>query len=204
MTDSQTIDQLKERFIQCGQGHVFNFFSDLSTEEKAELIEQLIAVDLEELQSQLERLIHGDTEALHQALIVIPSNLHPIWLDRKTGFCRSMGCRSQGGRGRNPSSPSGCLYGSKSRYALGYDGPKGSFVVTPLSGKSLFEVFADKIARASERYAISIPWCIMTSTINHDATVEFFEAKQYFGLAKDSVYFFPQALFPAVDLKGKF
>ena len=62
MTDSQTIDQLKERFIQCGQGHVFNFFSDLSTEEKAELIEQLIAVDLEELQSQIERLIHGDTE----------------------------------------------------------------------------------------------------------------------------------------------
>ena len=205
MTDSQTIDQLKERFIQCGQGHVFNFFSDLSTEEKAELIEQLIAVDLEELQSQLERLIHGDTEGS-------PSSFDWNTLEPASYIARPENGGSfdqwdaalkAGEDALRAGRVAAFTVAGGQGTRLGYDGPKGSFVVTPLSGKSLFEVFADKIARASERYEVSIPWCIMTSTINHDATVEFFEAKQYFGLAKDSVYFFPQALFPAVDLKGK-
>ncbi|RCL31174.1 MAG: hypothetical protein DBX03_01170, partial [Puniceicoccaceae bacterium] len=61
MKNSQTIDQIKERFIQYGQAHVFDFFSDLSDEEKTELFDQLAAIDLEELQRQVERLIHEDT-----------------------------------------------------------------------------------------------------------------------------------------------
>ena len=82
---------------------------------------------------------------------------------------------------------------------LGYDGPKGTFSVTSLSDKSLFEVFANKIARASERYGVLIPWFIMTSEINHQATIEAFEANEYFGMPKESLFFFSQALFPAVE-----
>ena len=75
--------------------------------------------------------------------------------------------------------------------------------MTSLSDKSLFEVFANKIARASERYGVLIPWFIMTSEINHQATIEAFEANEYFGMPKESLFFFSQALFPAVDLDGK-
>ena len=48
-----------------------------------------------------------------------------------------------------------------------------------------------------------IPWFIMTSEINHQATIEAFEANEYFGMPKESLFFFSQALFPAVDLDGK-
>lgn len=205
MKNSQTIDQIKERFIQYGQAHVFDFFSDLSDEEKTELLDQLAAIDLEELQRQVERLIHEDTteaqlnydwDALLPApFIARPENGGDVqqWEEAKRAgeaalrAGRVAAFTVAGGQGTR----------------LGYNGPKGTFVVTPLSGKSLFEVFADKIARASERYAVTIPWCIMTSSINHSETVEFFEKNQYFGLAKNSVNFFSQALFPAVDLKGK-
>ena len=73
---------------------------------------------------------------------------------------------------------------------LGYGGPKGTFSVTSLSDKSLFEVFANKITRASERYGVLIPWFIMTSEINHQATIEAFEANEYFGVPKESLFLF--------------
>jgi UDP-N-acetylglucosamine/UDP-N-acetylgalactosamine diphosphorylase len=35
---------------------------------------------------------------------------------------------------------------------LGFEGPKGTFSVTPVKGKSLFQVFAEKIRYAEKRY----------------------------------------------------
>lgn len=205
MTDGQTIEQLKACFNQCGQGHVFDFFSELSMEEQAELIEQLTEIDLDALEKQIVRLINDDANETRSsydwnALLPAPYIARP----ENGGDADQWAAAEQAGEaalraGRVAAFTVAGGQGTR----LGYDGPKGTFVVTPLSEKSLFEVFADKIARASERYSVSIPWCIMTSSINHDATVDFFETHQYFGLAKDSVYFFPQALFPAVDLKGK-
>jgi UDP-N-acetylglucosamine/UDP-N-acetylgalactosamine diphosphorylase len=50
---------------------------------------------------------------------------------------------------------------------LGYDGPKGTYPVTPVSEKTLFQVFAEKIARSSERFGVTIHWFILTSEINN-------------------------------------
>ena len=86
---------------------------------------------------------------------------------------------------------------------LGYDGPKGTYPVTPVTEKTLFQVFAEKIARSGARFGVTIPWFIMTSEINKDATVAAFEENDFFGLSKDSVHFIVQGLVPAVDLKGK-
>ena len=86
---------------------------------------------------------------------------------------------------------------------LGYDGPKGTYPVTPISSKTLFQVFAEKIARSGQRFGVSIPWFILTSEINNAATVAAFEENDYFGLSKDQVHFIVQGLVPAVDLEGK-
>ena len=40
---------------------------------------------------------------------------------------------------------------------LGYNGPKGTYPVTPVTEKTLFQVFAEKIARSGERFDV-IPW----------------------------------------------
>ena len=86
---------------------------------------------------------------------------------------------------------------------LGYDGPKGTFPVTPVTQKTLFQVFAEKIARLSERFGSEIHWFILTSEINNDATVAAFEENNSFGLKSDQVHFIVQGLVPAVDQEGR-
>ena len=84
---------------------------------------------------------------------------------------------------------------------LGYDGPKGTYPVSPIKHKSLFQLFAEGILRTQRKYGKPITWYIMTSVINHDATCRFFKENNYFGLASDQVVFFSQAMLPAFDLQ---
>lgn len=86
---------------------------------------------------------------------------------------------------------------------LGYDGPKGTLSVSPVKGKSLFQIFAEKILGANEKYEVAIPWYIMCSPLNIEATKAFFEAHNYFGLNSKDLAFFAQGVMPATDFDGK-
>jgi UDP-N-acetylglucosamine/UDP-N-acetylgalactosamine diphosphorylase len=86
---------------------------------------------------------------------------------------------------------------------LGFDGPKGTFPVTPVKHKTLFQVFAEKIRAASLRYGRAIHWFIMTSHVNHAATEAFFVENKFFGLPPDQVHLFRQGRMPAGGFDGK-
>ncbi len=86
---------------------------------------------------------------------------------------------------------------------LGFDGPKGSFLLGPISGNSLFAIHAHKIAALENKYDTEIPFYIMTSQANNAATRSFFEENDYFGLAKERVMFFVQGMWPALTPDGK-
>src|SRR5581483_10952726 len=86
---------------------------------------------------------------------------------------------------------------------LGYDGPKGTFPVTPVKHKPLFQVFAEKIRAAGLRYGRPLHWFIMTSHANYAATEAFFAEHKFFGLDPARVHFFRQGRMPAVDFNGK-
>ena len=40
------VDQIRERFVQAGQGHVFNAWDDMDEEERARLIQQCTTFDV--------------------------------------------------------------------------------------------------------------------------------------------------------------
>ena len=86
---------------------------------------------------------------------------------------------------------------------LGYDGPKGTFPVTPVRRKPLFQVFAEKLLAAGRRHGRPLHWFIMTSHLNHAATEAFFEERRHFGLDPGRVHFFRQGRMPAVDGDGR-
>jgi len=86
---------------------------------------------------------------------------------------------------------------------LGFDGPKGTYPIAPVSGKPLFAVFAESIAANQRKYGTGIDWYIMTSSLNHRATTEFFKKYNYFGLKPEQVFFFVQGTMPAVGYDGK-
>lgn len=86
---------------------------------------------------------------------------------------------------------------------LDFDGPKGAVVVTPVGGKTLFELFAETIKAARRRYGVPIPWYIMTSPANHEQTIEFLTSRAFFGLPERDVILFSQGVLPVFGRDGK-
>ena len=86
---------------------------------------------------------------------------------------------------------------------LGYVAPKGTFKIGGGIDKSLFEALADKIKEARKKFKTNIPWYIMTSRENNNATEKFFEKNDFFGLPYEDVKFFKQGELPMIDTNGK-
>jgi UDP-N-acetylglucosamine/UDP-N-acetylgalactosamine diphosphorylase len=82
---------------------------------------------------------------------------------------------------------------------LGFDGPKGAFPFSPITGTTLFAHHAAKIAALRRRYGASLPWYVLTSPQNDAATRAFFSDHDDFGLAPDPARFIVQGTLPAVD-----
>jgi UDP-N-acetylglucosamine/UDP-N-acetylgalactosamine diphosphorylase len=87
---------------------------------------------------------------------------------------------------------------------LGIDAPKGVVGVTPVKGKSLFRLFAEKILALEQKFQCTIPWFIMTSRENDVTTKEYFQENRYFGLDQGDVHIFVQGMLPSVTPEGKF
>ena len=87
---------------------------------------------------------------------------------------------------------------------LGHSGPKGTFKLDVyVKGKYLFEILAENLKEANQKYGKTIPWYIMTSKQNNNETIEFMEKHNFFGYDKHSVRFFAQSELPLVDVDGK-
>ncbi len=190
------------KFKEAGQGQVFQFFDQLDDSGQERLLAQAASIDLDELSGLVQEHVFSeshcalDLEGLEPApYIALPSNEASA-----TEWERAFQTGAEAIRaGRVAAFTVAGGQGTR----LGYDGPKGTYPVTPLSKKSLFQVFAEKILRSGERFGVTLPWFILTSEINHAATIAAFEENAYFGLPPESVHFIVQGLVPAVDLEGK-
>ena len=82
---------------------------------------------------------------------------------------------------------------------LGFDHPKGMFAIGTVSGKSLFQLLAEKVLALSRRYGKAMPFLVMTSPATDAETRAFFEEHRHFGLPADAVFFFRQGTMPGLD-----
>ncbi|MGB2998894.1 MAG: UDPGP type 1 family protein [Phycisphaerae bacterium] len=201
-----TKQPLDEQTIRCraakvGQEHVFRFWDDLPREGRERLLAELAEVDFEELT----RLVADHLTSRREA--ELPKDLQPapfIPLP-KTDAEREQRCRMQklGEKTLAAGRVAALTVAGGQGTRLGYDGPKGAFEIGPVSGRPLFQIFADGILAAHRAYGVPIPWYIMTSRVNDRATRDFFEARNYFNLPRGDVKFFAQRMMPAVDFEGK-
>ncbi len=86
---------------------------------------------------------------------------------------------------------------------LGFEGPKGAFKIGLPSGNSLFGLMAERLRRLSAEAERHIPWCIMTSPLNHRETIAHFEENHFFGLNREYIRFFEQGTICALTPDGK-
>lgn len=191
-----------EAFERAGQGHVFAFFDQLPPAAQKQLLADAAEIDLHEIDHLTRTLLaKGAATGLNlDGLAPAPYEPRP----EKGGDAKAWAAAKTAGEvalraGRVAAFTVAGGQGTR----LGYDGPKGTFPVTPIRKKTLFQVFAEKIRAAGVRYGKPLHWFIMTSHANHAATEAFFAEHAFFGLDRGHVHFFRQGRMPAVDLLGK-
>lgn len=192
----------KQRFASHGQGQVFAHDSSLDAAGRAKLSEDTGLIDLDEIQTLVETLVfkQGSESLSFEGLEPAPYISHP---SKGGDPAQWDNARSAGEAALRAGKVAAFTVAGGQGTRLGYDGPKGTFPVTPVLKKPLFQVFAEKLIAAGNRYGTPVPWYIMTSSINHEATVAAFEKADFFGLDRNQVSFFSQGRMPAVDFAGK-
>lgn len=196
---------LRSHYEAHGQGHVFAHFDALSATERQALLDQAGAIDLAEVATLYENLVKGGggkDESLLEGLepadyIPLPGHRE----DANATLWREAVLKGEAALRTGRVAAFTVAGGQGTR--LGFDGPKGTYGVTPVLNKSLFQVFAEKILAASKIYGRPVPWYLMTSVLNHEETVSFFERHDFFGLKPERVHFFSQGFMPAVDAEGR-
>lgn len=195
-------ETLRQTFNAAGQGHVFGYWDELSEASRAQLIAQASEIDLAETAHLYETLVKGAGEKglSLDGLEPAPYDAHPA---KGGDGSRWEAMKTAGEEALRAGKVAAFVVAGGQGTRLGYNGPKGTFPASPVKGKPLFQIFAEKIQAAQRRYGCSIPWFIMTSHANHEATIAAFEAAAYWGLKKADVHFFTQGRMAAVDSTGK-
>jgi len=195
-------DSLRASFQRAGQAQVFAFFDRLTPAEQTKLLAEAAEIDLAEI-DRLNRTLVAKSGAAGVDL----TGLAPAPYEALPAHGGDAAAWAQAKKAGEAALRAGRVAaftvagGQGTR--LGYDGPKGTFKVTPVTHQSLFGVFAGKIAAAGQRYGKPLHWFIMTSHQNHAATESFLTENQYFGLEPSRVHLFRQGRMPAVDFDGK-
>src|SRR5437763_6872728 len=167
---------LLHRLREHGQEHVLAHWDALDRGQRERLAEQLAGIDLQllrELYAQRDaRPPHSDVERIEPLPVREAADIGP----EMTAVGRAALERGEvaalvvaGGQGSR----------------LGFLQPKGMFPVGPVSGKSLFQVHAEKVLALSRRYGRPVPFLVMTSPATHDPTVAYFVENEFFGLPAD-------------------
>ena len=197
-----TQSPLIEKFTRAGQGQVFAHWTKLTEPERVSLLAEAAEIDLAEIERLTRALLRPGAAAGVDldGLAPAPYERHPAnGGDRATWHQAKAAGEAALRSGRVAAFTVAGGQGTR----LGYDGPKGTFPVTPLRRKSLFQVFAEKIRAAGARFGRPLHWFVMTSHANHAATEAFFAEHRWFGLDRHRVHFFRQGRMPAVDFDGR-
>lgn len=187
-----------KKVFSFNQEHVFKFWDDLSDSSKQNLLNQIENIDFE----LLERLYKSNLEKSSQNVPEHKLDVADIYsLEQRKEYDQKYYEIGEDILAKGKVAAFLVAGGQGTR--LGYDGPKGAYPVTPVKKKSLFQLHAEKLHATGKKYGKIIPWFIMTSETNHQQTIDFFNQNNFFGLQKDTVFFFKQEMIPALDKNGK-
>ena len=195
-----TYEEARARLSAIGQEHILKYFDELSDEEKEELLTQIDETDF----SELKYLSQGETGAERGVITPIECMELPEIEAHREEFT-AIGLKAIA-----DSRVGAVLLAGGMGTRLGTDAPKGTYNIGLTRNVYIFqrliENTMDVVRAANERAGrddIWIPFYIMTSEKNHEATVRFFEEKDFFGYNREYVYFFKQDMAPATDKNGR-
>jgi UDP-N-acetylglucosamine/UDP-N-acetylgalactosamine diphosphorylase len=183
-------DEALEKLKPIGQEHLLKYWDKLNPSEQESLCTQIDELDIQALIKK-EVLADKAIDSVQKIESVrdyaVAGNKQNADLGRELIEQGNVGCLIvAGGQGTR----------------LRYDGPKGMFPVSVFKHKTLFQIFAEKVAAASKQCGCLLPLAIMTSPLNHAESLSFFEDNHFFGLKPEQIYFFVQGTLPFLDVNG--
>jgi UDP-N-acetylglucosamine/UDP-N-acetylgalactosamine diphosphorylase len=187
---------LAERLDRHGQGHLLRWWPKLDPEVQARLTQELETIDLDEIDLLNQDLVFHEPSAAPPIDRVRPVEV--VRLPSTDGERTARRRASEIGEAMIAAGEVAVVVvagGQGTR--LGFDGPKGTYPIGPVSACSLFQIHAQKIVALGRRHGRPIPLYVMISPENHQETADFFREHENFGL--DHVRLFVQGQMPAVD-----
>jgi len=181
---------------QHGQGHVLKFWDRLDESQREGLLGQVEALDFKAIDLIGTLLKAGGNPPVTSGAMT-PA---PV-VSQKAGD--AAGALALGEKALKAGQVGVILVAGGQGTRLGYNGPKGTYRLAPITQASLFAIHARKILALERHYQTRIPFYIMTSEGNDADTRAFFEDNRYFGLAPEDVKFFVQGTLPAFLPDGR-
>ncbi len=193
---SDRLRKIRSRLEAHDQAHVLSRADELSADQLEHLLDQIEQIDFEALDELIDRHVHHpDGSALPGELEPAPYFPEDMPEDEKARY------RADGERLLREGRVAAFTVAGGQGTRLGWNGPKGTFPATPVTGKPLFRVFAEQILASQRKFGVTIPWYIMTSPINDADTRAFFLDNNCFGLDRKNLFLFPQGVMPSLDAK---
>ena len=179
-----------------GQEHLLRWWADLDGAGRAALAEEVRRVDFDELDRLIAGLVHAEAPPLAD-----PERVRPVAVSRLPRTDSERVARRHaaelGAAMLTAGEVAVVVVAGGQGTRLGFDGPKGTYPIGPVSAASLFQLHCEKVLALGRRHGRPIPLYVMTSPENHAATAAFFAEHDNFGL--DRVRLFVQGQMPAVD-----
>ena len=189
--------EIMAAFRDAGQGHVLRWWDALDSAGRARLMEQLRQVNLDGLRALIADVRAGRINPAPAGRPELPDYIRlPGTPEEKSAREKA---RAAGERLFRAGKVAAVMVAGGQGTRLGFDAPKGTFPIGPVSDRSLFQIHAERILATRRRYGGALPWYIMTSDATDRPTKEYFEQHAWFGLPREDVRFFPQRMMPALD-----
>ena len=155
------------------QSHLLSFWDELDNEQQERLASQIDQVDFELISQLHSSDVKAEDWGELAARAVTPSAIRLSGAGNKYSADEA---RAAGEKALRDGKVAVIVVAGGQGSRLGFPHPKGMYKIGPVSDRTLFEVHADRIVAASQRYGAAIPLYLMTSPATHEETVEYFKS----------------------------
>lgn len=186
-------NEILNKLKKYGQEHLLSFYDSMTEKERSSLLQDIDTIDFNLVFSAYANI---------QNKRVLSGNIMPMQAEDSTAFSPDKTAEyiSLGMKAIEKGEVAALTMCGGQGTRLGHSGPKGTYDIGLKSHRSLFQIQCDDLMAVGKG---RIPWYVMTSYINHDDTIDFFEAHNFFGYPKEKIFFFKQDMICVLNQDGK-
>ena len=189
------LSQAEEILKKHNQEHILSFWNKLEENEKSSLLEQVENIDFNLLDELYKLATSNNDKKL--------DNISPLSAIKKDELENVEYLTCVGEKSIKEGKLAFVTMAGGQGTRLGFNGPKGAYILDVNNNKSLFELLCDTLKDARKKYNVTIPWYIMTSRENNKQTMDFFKDNDFFDYGKENIFFFVQGEMPMLLENGR-